>query len=108
MPLHGSLTLEGGLRMNPDDARATVPAKLSAGDAWHLLTRTGFTPSPAQLSPWIGLPTVAAVERLLREASAAKLAVSAPDFTREAIRSPYSKLERDERKQARKQARRDT
>lgn len=94
--------------MNPDDVRTSAPARLSAADAWHLLTRTGFAPSPAQLSPWIGQPTAAAVDRLLREALAAKPVLQAPDFTREVIRSPYNRMEADERKEARKQARRDT
>jgi uncharacterized protein (DUF1800 family) len=94
--------------MNPDDVRTPVPARLSAADAWHLLTRTGFAPSPGQLSAWTGQPTAAAVDRLLREAAAARPVQQAPDFTREAIRSPYNRMDEDERKEARKQARRDT
>src|SRR5262245_4065457 len=94
--------------MNPDDVLTSAPARLSAADAWHLLTRTGFAPSPAQLTPWVGQPTTAAVDRLLREAVAAKPALQAPDFTFKTIRSPYSRMEADERKEARKQARRDT
>ena len=82
---------------------------LTESDARHLLTRTGFVPSPQQLAPWIGLSAEAAVDRLIDAARAARPLHPPPDFTREPIRTPLGQLpDEDARKAARQQARRDT
>jgi len=82
---------------------------LNEGDARHLLTRTGFVPSPAELAPWVGLTAEAAVDRLISQARAARPLHPAPDFTREPIRTPPGRLpDEDARKAARQQGRRDT
>nr|WP_322051489.1 DUF1800 domain-containing protein [Paraburkholderia bannensis] len=41
---------------------------LDADDATHLLIRTGFAPSPADVAPYVGLTKAAAVERVLSTA----------------------------------------
>ncbi|KQU81054.1 MULTISPECIES: DUF1800 family protein [unclassified Rhizobacter] len=82
---------------------------LNESDARHLLTRTGFAPSPQQLAPWVGLSAEAAVDRLIDAARAARFMHPPPDFTREPIRTPLGQLPDDDaRKAARQQARRDT
>lgn len=90
--------------MNP-----SIPSQLSAADARHLLSRTGFMPSPAELRPWVGLSAEAAVDKLLAAAQRAKPLKLAPAFTRESLRTPYGRLADDEaRKAARRQSRADT
>jgi uncharacterized protein (DUF1800 family) len=87
----------------------STPSQLSAADARHLLSRTGFMPSPAELKPWVGLSAQAAVDKLLAAALSAKPLNPAPAFTREALRTPYGRLADDEaRKAARQQSRADT
>jgi len=82
---------------------------LNESDARHLLTRTGFVPSPQQLAPWVGLTAEAAVDRLIGAARSAQPLHPAPAFTREPIRTPPGRLADEEaRKAARQQARRDT
>ncbi|MBC7958219.1 MAG: DUF1800 domain-containing protein [Cytophagales bacterium] len=89
--------------------KPSIPSQLSAADAWHLLTRTGFMPSPSELAPWVGLSSEAAVDRLLAAAQRAQPLHPAPAFTREAIQTPYGRLANDDaRKDARQQARTDT
>jgi uncharacterized protein (DUF1800 family) len=89
-------------------ADAAAPQHLTEADAWHLLTRTGFTPSPSEVKPWVGMSAQDAVDKLLREAKAARTLHPPPAFTAELIRPPYNKLANDEeRKAARKQARED-
>jgi uncharacterized protein (DUF1800 family) len=82
---------------------------MASADARHLLTRTGFMPSPVELQPWVGLSAEAAVDKLLAAAQRAQPLNAAPAFTREAIRTPYGRLADDEtRKAARRQSRADT
>ena len=88
---------------------AQVHMKLSTFDARHLLTRAGFTPSPGEVAPWVGMTAEAAVDKLLADARRAQPLHPAPAFTREAIQPPYGRLPDDEaRKVARQQARADT
>ena len=42
--------------------------RLNELDARHLLVRTGFTPSQAELAPFVGLSAEAAVSRILQAA----------------------------------------
>jgi uncharacterized protein (DUF1800 family) len=87
----------------------SAPAQMSAADVRHLLGRTGFEASPAEVSPWVGTSAEAAVDRLVAEARRATPQHPAPAFTQEAIRTPYGRLADDEaRKAARQQARADT
>ncbi len=89
--------------------KALTPLQLTAADARHLLSRTGFMPSPAELQPWVGQSAEAAVDKLLAAALRAKPLNPAPAFTREALRTPYGRLADDEaRKAARQQSRADT
>ncbi|MBC7992061.1 MAG: DUF1800 domain-containing protein [Rhizobacter sp.] len=89
--------------------KALIPSQLSVADARHLLSRTGFMPSPGELQPWVGMPAEAAVDKLISAALRAKPVNPAPAFTREAWRTPYGRLADDEaRKAARQQSRADT
>ncbi|HZE90386.1 MAG TPA: DUF1800 domain-containing protein [Rhizobacter sp.] len=97
-----------GTAWGAGSAWAAAPQHLSEGDAWHLLTRTGFTPSPAEVKPWVGMSASDAVDKLLRDAKAARTIHPPPAFTTEPIRPPYNRLSSDEdRKAARQQARQD-
>jgi len=49
-------------------------------DARHLLVRTGFTPSQAELAPFVGLSADAAVSRILQGAQQNKTQHSTPAF----------------------------
>lgn len=87
-------------------AQCAVPQKLTSEDARHLLMRTGFAPSPAEVAPWVGMNTQTAVDKLLADAHNAKLRNPLPAFTREAIATPYGRLADDDaRKAARQEAR---
>ncbi|MEO8153198.1 MAG: DUF1800 domain-containing protein [Rhizobacter sp.] len=90
-------------------AMAAPPQQMSPSDVRHLLTRTGFTPSPTEVAPWVGMSAQAAVDKLLADARRAQPLHPAPAFTREAIQTPYGRLADDEaRKAARQQARAET
>ncbi len=52
----------------PVAADQTDTDLLDADDATHLLIRTGFAPSPADVAPYVGLTKAAAVERVLSTA----------------------------------------
>lgn len=81
---------------------------MSPADARHLLGRTGFMPSPAEVSAWVGLAPAEAVDRLLAGARRSTPRHAAPAFTREPIRTPYGRLpDEDARRAARQQARAD-
>jgi uncharacterized protein (DUF1800 family) len=85
-----------------------LPSRLSAADVRHLLGRTGFMPSPAEVREWVGLAPEVAVERLIEGARRAEPRHAAPAFTREPIRTPYGRLADDDARQAaRQQARAD-
>ena len=81
-----------GLAMLLGAAGAQVPERLSENDVRHLLGRTGFAPSPAEVAPWVGLRPADAVDRLLAEAEAATPRHPAPAFTTEPVRTPYGQL----------------
>lgn len=86
-----------------------LPSRLSAADVRHLLGRTGFMPSPAEVSEWVGLAPEVAVDRLINAARRAEPRHAPPTFTGEPIRTPYGRLPDEEaRKAARQQARADT
>ncbi|WOB06266.1 DUF1800 domain-containing protein [Piscinibacter gummiphilus] len=87
----------------------TLPSRLSAADARHLLGRTGFMPSPGEVSAWAGLAPDEAVNRLLAGARRAEPRQPAPAFTREPIRPPLrAQGDVDARKEALRQLRADT
>lgn len=87
----------------------TLPARLSAADARHLLGRGGFMPAPAEVSSWVGLAPDEAVDRLLAGARRAKPRQPAPAFTREPIRTPLrAQADIEARKEALRQLRADT
>ena len=73
-------------------AWAALPQRLDEADARHLLTRTGFTPSPAELRAWVGQTPAEAVDRLLADAQQARLLQEPPAFTREPIEPPLNRL----------------
>jgi len=50
----------------PLDLHAATPVGLSVDDARHLLTRTGFGATPAEISQYTGLARADAVDRVLR------------------------------------------
>lgn len=82
-------------------ALAQVPQRLDEADVRHLLTRTGFTPSPAETRPWVGLSPSQAVDRLLAEAQKARVQQEVPAFTREPMALPLNRLsDQAERKAA--------
>ena len=86
--------------------KLSLSMPISPADVRHLLTRTGFAPSPAEVAPWVGMSAQAAVDKLIADARRAQLVHAAPAFTREAILTPYGRLADDEaRKAARQQAR---
>lgn len=58
---HGAASAPAGA------ANANEPL-LDADDATHLLIRTGFAPTPAEIGPYVGLTRAAAVERVLATA----------------------------------------
>jgi uncharacterized protein (DUF1800 family) len=72
---------------------AALPQRLDEADARHLLSRTGFTPSPAELRPWVGQTPAQAVDRLLANVQQARLLVEPPAFTREPIEPPLNRLD---------------
>lgn len=73
-------------------AWAQLPQRLDDSDARHLLTRTGFTPSPAELRAWVGQTPRQAVDKLLADAAQAGLQHEPPAFTREPIEPPLNRL----------------
>ena len=90
-------------------ADAQVPERLSEADVRHLLGRTGFAPSPAEVAPWVGMTPAAAVDRLLAQAEAATPRHPPPAFTAEPVHVPYGQLpDEAARRQARVRDRADT
>ncbi|WP_322043524.1 DUF1800 domain-containing protein [Paraburkholderia sp. J67] len=57
---HTHRTVAANASISPEDADL-----LDADDATHLLIRTGFAPTPADVAPYVGLTRAAAVEQLL-------------------------------------------
>jgi uncharacterized protein (DUF1800 family) len=87
-----------------------APASMTPADVRHLLERSGFAPSPAEVAPWVGLSAEQAVDRLIadaRHATQAPPATPLPAFTQEPVRTPLGQLPEDERVQARRQERDD-
>lgn len=90
-------------------AHAQLPQRLNEADARHLLARTGFTPSPAEVQPWVGLSPQQAVDRLLADAAQARSQQAPPAFTQEAIATPLNRQADDtQRKAARERQVRET
>ncbi len=86
-----------------------APERLDAAAVQHLLARTGFMPSPAEVAPWVGMSAQAAVDKLIADARNARTQHPAPAYTQDPIRTPYGRLPDDEaRKAARQQNRADT
>jgi len=99
--------LAGGLLAG--GTASAAPAQMAPADVRHLLTRTGFAPSPAEVAPWVGMSAQAAVDKLLADARRDQPLHPAPAFTRDPIQTPYGKLPDDEaRKAAQRQARAET
>ena len=71
---------------------AQLPQRLDENDARHLLTRTGFTPSPDEIRAWVGQAPRQAVDKLLAEAQGARLQHEPPAFTREPIEPPLNRM----------------
>ena len=78
-------------------------AGMGEADAWHLLARTGFAPSPAELSTYAKLSRHAAVEQLLSQTTQA---ASTPVPTELSIYTPpprFKDLSEAEKKQYQRQ-----
>ena len=73
-------------------------APLDADDARHLLARAGFTPTQAELRPYVGLSREDAVGRLLR-ATRAEAQTAPPPWVNEAFERPrVREMSAEERK----------
>jgi uncharacterized protein (DUF1800 family) len=73
---------------------------LSELDARHLLVRTGFTPSHAELQPFVGMAYDASVDRILNAAKQHKSQHPLPAFVTESRYTPPGLLQNQEERQA--------
>ena len=74
--------------------------RMGAEDARHLLVRTGFTPTAAEIVQWSALPRTEAVERLLR-AGRDEARTAPPDEVRRYLRPEPAAMLSEEEKKAR-------
>ena len=81
-------------------SQAAVPAQLSAEQARHLLTRTGFAPRQAEVDALTGQPASQAISDLIRKARIAAPLHSPPGFTSQPPPVPYRLLQTFEERQA--------
>lgn len=72
---------------------------LSELDARHLLVRTGFTPSSSELTPFVGLNSEAAVDRILQGAQQNKAQQPIPAFVSTSTFTPPGQLKTQEERQ---------
>ncbi len=70
----------------PTAVAAQAAPALDRDDARHLLTRTGFGPTPSEITALVGVPRIVAVDRLL--ASARATAVTPPPDGIDVFQSP--------------------
>ena len=83
-----------------------APARLSDAQARHLLVRTGFAPSQAEVDALTGQSASAAVSGLIAQAQSRpplEPIYAAPDFTAQAPPIPYRLLKSREEQQAQRQ-----
>ena len=74
--------------------------RMGVEDARHLLARTGFTPTAAEIVQWSALPRTEAVERLLR-AGRDEARTTPPDEVRRYLRPEPAAMLSEEEKKAR-------
>ena len=79
------------------------PEQLTDGQARHLLLRTGFAPSQAEVEAVTGQSARMAVTRVLTAATASKTIHPAPDFVSLPPPIPYAFLKTQEEQQAMRQ-----
>ena len=97
------LVLAGGLGL-PSAAVLAAPASLTAGEARHLLIRTGFAPTQAEVEQIVGRDAAQVVDALLAQARAAQPVNPPPAFvTAPAPPSLASLKTREEQQAARQQ-----
>ena len=97
------LVLAGGLGL-PSAAVLAAPASLTAGEARHLLIRTGFAPTQAEVDQIVGRDAAQVVDALLAQARAAQPVNPPPAFvTAPAPPSLASLKTREEQQAARQQ-----
>jgi uncharacterized protein (DUF1800 family) len=84
---------------------AATPARLSEGQARHLLNRTGFAPTQAEVDALTGQSATGAVSSLLAQAQSKPLAPTnpAPDFMGQPPPLAYRLLNSQEERQAQRQ-----
>ena len=85
---------------------AASPARLSEAQARHLLVRTGFAPSQAEVDALTGQSAAAAVSGLIAQAQRRpplQSIYAAPDFVAQAPPIPYRLLKSREEQQAQRQ-----
>lgn len=81
-------------------SQAAVPAQLSAEQARHLLTRTGFAPRQAEVDALTGQPASQAISDLIGTARMAAPLHPPPGFTSQPPPVPYRLLQTIEERQA--------
>ncbi len=72
---------------------------LNEADARHLLVRTGFTPSHAELQPFVGVAYETAVDRILQGAQQNKTQQPIPAFVNASTFTPPGQLKTQEERQ---------
>ncbi len=80
-----------------------APTQLTAQEARHLLVRTGFAPTHAQVQAITGQSATRAVDDLLARAKTAKPLAPAPDFVGLPAPIPYNLMRTQEERQAARQ-----
>ncbi|GAC1602942.1 MAG: DUF1800 domain-containing protein [Ramlibacter sp.] len=81
-----------------------APSQLSQAEARHLLARSGFAPTRAQVERWVGHSAETAVAALIAEARASQPAGPAPAFVASPPPAPPRLLETRDERQAWRQA----
>lgn len=80
-----------------------TPTQLSPQQARHLLIRTGFAPTQAEVDRWVGKPAQAAVADIITAALASKPAYPPPAFVDQPPPTPANQLHTvDERQEQRR------
>ena len=73
---------------------------LNAADVRHLLVRIGFTPSEAELQPFVGMASKTAIDRILAAARQNKTTEALPAFIAISTFTPQRELKTQEERQA--------
>jgi uncharacterized protein (DUF1800 family) len=84
-------------------AQNSGAVQLTEADARHLLIRTGFAPTQAEVAALVGQSRQQAVERIITQAKAAKPAAAPPDFVGQALPVFDRMLKSQEERQAMRQ-----